>query len=86
MYRDLEPGTNLRDWVVWLVRAGCWSWAALSSNDSKTRYKHYIFSGSVQRHFTELSVPERSEGTEVMKTAIRAAIVFWRRKDFGGAE
>ena len=33
-----------------------------------------------------LSVPERSEGTEVMKTAIRAAIVFWRRKDFGGAE
>ena len=48
MYRDLEPGTNLRDWVVWPVRAVCYSWAALSSYDSKTRYKHYVFSGSVR--------------------------------------
>ena len=35
--------------------------------------------------FVGLSVPERSEGTEVMKMAIRAATVYGRRKDFGGA-
>ena len=30
--------TNLRDWAVWQARAGCYSQAALSSNDSKTLY------------------------------------------------
>ena len=28
--------TKLRDWAVWQARAGCYSQAALSSNDSKT--------------------------------------------------
>ena len=28
--------TKLRDWVVWQARAGCYSQALLSSNDSKT--------------------------------------------------
>ena len=30
--------TKLRDWAVWQARAGCYSQAALSSNDSKTLY------------------------------------------------
>ena len=35
--------TKLRDWAIWQARAGCYSQAALSSNDSKTLY--CIFSG-----------------------------------------
>ena len=31
-----EMRTKLRDWAVWQARAGCYSQAALSSNDSKT--------------------------------------------------
>ena len=39
LYRDLSQiRTKLRDWAVWLARAGCYSQAALSSNDSKTLY------------------------------------------------
>ena len=34
-----EIGTKLRDWAIGQARAGCYSQAALSSNDSKTRYK-----------------------------------------------
>ena len=30
-------GPKLRDWAVRQAGAGCYSWAALSSNDSKTR-------------------------------------------------
>ena len=30
--------TKLRDWAIWPALAGCHSWAALSSNDSKTLY------------------------------------------------
>ena len=30
--------TKLRDWAIWQARAGCYSQAALSSNDSKTLY------------------------------------------------
>ena len=33
-----QIGTKLRDWVDGQAGAGCYSWAALSSNDSKTRY------------------------------------------------
>ena len=33
-----EIGTKLRDWAVGQAGAGCYSQAALSSNDSKTRY------------------------------------------------
>ena len=33
-----EIMTKLRDWAVWQARAGCYSQAALSSNDSKTLY------------------------------------------------
>ena len=33
-----EIRTKLRDWVAWQARAGCYSQAALSSNDSKTLY------------------------------------------------
>ena len=28
--------TKLRDWAIWQARAGCFSQAAMSSNDSKT--------------------------------------------------
>ena len=28
----------MRDWAVWQARAGCYSQAAVSSNDSKTLY------------------------------------------------
>ena len=34
-----QIGTKLRDWAVWQARAGCYSMAALSSNDSKTLYR-----------------------------------------------
>ena len=37
--------TKLRDWAVWQARAGCYSSAALSLNDSKTLYSG---AGSVQ--------------------------------------
>ena len=33
-----EIGTKLRDWAVGQGGGSCYSWAALSSNDSKTRY------------------------------------------------
>ena len=33
-----EIGTKLRDWAVEQAGAGCYSQAAMSSNDSKTRY------------------------------------------------
>ena len=32
-----EIGTKLRDWAIGQAGAGCYSQAALSSNDSKTR-------------------------------------------------
>ena len=31
-------GAKLRDWADRQAEAGCYSWAPLSSNDSKTRY------------------------------------------------
>ena len=41
-YRDFELiGTRLRDWAIGQAGGGCYSWAALSSNDSKTRYVGY---------------------------------------------
>ena len=33
-----EIGTKLRDWAVGQAGGSCYSWAALSSSDSKTRY------------------------------------------------
>ena len=33
-----EIGTKLRDWAVGQAGGSCYSWAALSSNDSKTLY------------------------------------------------
>ena len=33
-----EIGTKLRDWAVRQAGTSCYSWAALSSNGSKTRY------------------------------------------------
>ena len=33
-----QIGTKLRDWAVLQAGAGCYSEAAMSSNDSKTRY------------------------------------------------
>ena len=33
-------GAKLRDWADRQARAGCYSWAALTSNHSKTRYKY----------------------------------------------
>ena len=36
--------TKLRDWAVWQARSGCYSQAALSSNDSKTLYTVQMFS------------------------------------------
>ena len=35
-----EIGTKLRDWAVGQAGGSCYSQAALSSNDSKTRYNH----------------------------------------------
>ena len=32
----------MRDWAIWQARAGCYSQAAVSSNDSKTRYDMYL--------------------------------------------
>ena len=34
-----QLGAKLRDWAVRPVRAGCYSWAALSFIDSETLYK-----------------------------------------------
>ena len=31
-----QIGTKLRDWAIGQAEAACYSWAALSSNDSKT--------------------------------------------------
>ena len=33
-----EIGNTLRDWAIGQAGGSCYSWAALSSNDSKTRY------------------------------------------------
>ena len=33
-----EIGTKLRDWAIGQAWGSCYSWAALSSNDSKTLY------------------------------------------------
>ena len=37
-----QLGANLGDWAVRPVRAGCYSWAALSLIDSKTQYTYYF--------------------------------------------
>ena len=37
-------GAKLRDWADRQAEAGCYSWAALSSNDSNTRYFDSLFS------------------------------------------
>ena len=37
-----EIGTKLRDWAVGQAGGSCYSQAALSSNDSKTRYSKHI--------------------------------------------
>ena len=37
-------GAKLRDWAARQAGAGCYSWAALSSNDSKTRYSSFCLS------------------------------------------
>ena len=36
-------GAKLRDWADRQAEAGCYSWAALSSNDSNTRYTGQVF-------------------------------------------
>ena len=36
-YQDFESFAKLRDLAAWQAGAGCYFWAALSSNDSKTR-------------------------------------------------
>ena len=36
--------TKLRYWAAWQAGAGCYSWAALSSNDSKTLYVDFVIS------------------------------------------
>ena len=40
-----EIGTKLRDWAVGQAGGSCYSWAALSSNDSKTLYSvsNFVF-------------------------------------------
>ena len=37
-----EIGTKLRDWAVGQAGGSCYSWAALSSNDSKTLYNDTV--------------------------------------------
>ena len=36
-----EIGAKLRDWAVGQAGGSCYSWAALSSNNSKTRYSWF---------------------------------------------
>ena len=36
-----QIGTKLRDLAIWQAKAGCYSRAAMSSNDSKTLYIHH---------------------------------------------
>ena len=36
-----EIGTKLRDWAAGQAVGSCYSWAALSSNDSKTLYLQF---------------------------------------------
>ena len=45
-----EIGTKLRDWAVGQAGGSCYSWAALSSNDSKTRYFAYSCSPLAVAH------------------------------------
>ena len=45
-----EIGTKLRDWAVGQAGAGCYSWAAVSSNDSNTRYLQKVHRLSYFRH------------------------------------
>ena len=51
--------TKLRDWAVWQARAGCYSQAALSSNDSKTLY----FRNNALRSFPNFSASQDSMST-----------------------
>ena len=52
-----EIRTKLRDWAVSQARAGCYSQAALSSNDSKMLYKKSLEQGSsVQEKSCDLKV------------------------------
>ena len=54
-----EIGTKLRDWAVGQAGAGCYSQAALSSNDSKTRY----YSRSAQ-------IVDKGEGSKTPKISV----------------
>ena len=49
-----EIGTKLCDWAVGQAWGSCYSWAALSSNDSKTRYSAFLdtlFSQDIDNDF-----------------------------------
>ena len=40
-----QIGTKLSDWAVGQARGNCYSWAALSPNDLKTRYRtNFLYS------------------------------------------
>ena len=60
----------MRDWAVMQVGAGSYSWAALSSNDSKTLYMYDYsrpFSKGILRNL-HLKAPKRALGKKINAT------------------
>ena len=46
-----EGRAKLRDWAVWPVRAGCYSWSALSFPHSKPLYRAWLKGGPLVCEF-----------------------------------
>ena len=79
LYRDHESNrTKLRDWAVREARAGYYSQAALSSNDSKTRcprcMKHFI-----PCHLLLIPLQLQGDGSRVHEAPGSHGTDYWRR-------
>ena len=57
-----QKRTKLRDWAVWQARAGYYSQAALSSNDSKMLYAWSVVKTRMQHFFLNSTLVGRWAG------------------------
>ena len=66
--------TKLRDWAIWLARAGCYSQAALYSNDSKTLYT-FTTDWFDEKSLSSALSPNNGQGINVVYSGVVNAVV-----------
>ena len=79
LYRDHESNrTKLRDWAVREARAGYYSQAALSSNDSKTRCLRCM-KPFIPCHLLLIPLQLQGDGSRVHEAPGSHGTDYWRR-------